>query len=144
MGDIKSDALRIVLTRRRTEKQTAEALIKKGYSAEEAWEAAAYYRENGYIDHEDFAARFAHDAAVLKGHGPVRISRDLLERGIEKEIIEATLSEIEFDVAPQMERRFGTGSRTHAEIQKIYQHFMRKGFTSGAIYKALDALYTYE
>ncbi len=144
MKDIKSDALRIVLSRRRTEKQTVEALIKKGYPASEAREVAAYYRENGYIDHKDFAARFSHDAAQLKGHGPERIYRDLRERGIEKEIIESVLSDITFDIIPQMERRFGTGTRTYAEIQKIYQYFLRKGFQSASIQKAVDELYTYE
>ncbi len=142
--DAKSAALRLVLSKRRTEKEVAEALIKKGFSSAEAADAAAYYRLAGYIDHGEYARRFAHDAAYLKGHGPHRISRDLIARGIEDEYIDAALAIIEFDVRTPMENRFGTGVRSAKEHAQIYGYFLRKGFAPGEIKKAMDALYTYE
>lgn len=144
MSDIKSDALRIILSKRRTEKQIVEALIKRGYPEDEAREAVSYYRENGYIDHRDYAVRFAHDAAYIKGFGPIRIARDLTERGVDTVDIDNALSIITFDILSPMERRFGRGEKSYDEIQKIYQHFMRKGFSFTDIKEAVNALYTYE
>ena len=144
MEEAKSAALRVILSKRRTEKEVAEALIKKGFSTEDANAAASYYRENGFIDHVDYARRFAHDAANIKGFGPERIRRTLITRGIEEELIDAALSEIEFDIETPMEARFGKGARPPKELSRIFQHFYRKGFASHAIQKAMDALYTYE
>ncbi len=144
MDDVKSAALRLVLGKRRTEKEVTEALIKKGYQEDEAEEASAYFRENGYINHADYARRFSHDAALIKGFGPQRISRELSMRGIEEEYIDTALAEIEFDILTPMESRFGSGVRTEKELQHIYNHFLRKGFAPSVIRKAMDALFTYE
>lgn len=144
MPDIKEEALRIVLRKKRTEREVTEALIKKGYSEADSANAAAYYRRSGYIDHADYALRFSHDAARLKGHGPIRITRDLTIKGVEPEYIEAALSTISFDIKTPMEARFGCGARPIKEINRIYQYYCRKGFAPSAIRKAMDALYTYE
>jgi len=144
MTDVKSAALRLVLSKRRTEKEVVNSLVQKGYAPPDAEEAAAYYRSEGYIDHADYARRFAHDAAVLKGHGPQRIARALSERGVEEEYILDALSAIEFDIETPMEARFGKGSRSLKEINRIFQYFSRRGFASSAIRRAMDALYTYE
>lgn len=144
MSEAKSVALRLVLSRRRTEKEVREALMKKGFSDTEAAEAARYYRENGYIDHADYARRFANDAARLKGFGPFRIARELSMRGVEEADIEKALSALSFDVQTHMSHRFGTGVRTEKERMKIYQYYVRKGFASESIRTAMDALYTYE
>ncbi len=143
-GDAKSAALRLVLSKRRTEKEVCEALVEKGFSAEDAEDAASYYRENGYINHEEYARRFAHDAALIKGHGPERIRRDLSVRGVEAQIIEDALSLLSFDVTTPMEKRFGRGVKSEKEHAQIYGYFLRKGFHPGDIRKAMDALYTYE
>ncbi len=142
-GDAKSAALRLVLSKRRTEKEVYAALLEKGFPSEEAEEAASYYRENGYIDHEDFARRFAHDAALIKGYGPERIRRDLSMRGVEDCFIENALSLLTFDILAPMEKRFGRGAKTEKEHAQIYGYFLRKGFDPGDIKKAMDALYTY-
>jgi len=144
MDDVKSAALRLVLGKRRTEQEVTQALIKKGYQAEQAAEASAYFRMNGYIDHADYARRFSHDAALIKGFGPQRIIRELSLRGIEEEYIDTALAEIEFDIRTPMESRFGNGVRTKKELLRIYNHFLRKGFAPAVIRKAMDALYTYE
>ena len=142
MSDARSTALRLVLTKRRTKKEVQEALVKKGFSPEDAEEAASYYLHAGYIDHADYARRFVHDAAHIKGFGPYRIERELVLRGIEHAIISDALAEVEFDVYSPMEHRFGRGVRTEKEKIKIYQYYVRKGFAPDAIREAMDALYT--
>ncbi len=144
MQSAKSVALRLVLTKKRTEKEVREALVKKGFPLQEAEEAASYYRENGYIDHADYARRFAHDCAYIKGFGPQRISRELALRGVEEEYIDTAIDAISFELESSMESRFGNGIRTEKERAKIYGYYLRKGFAPSAIFKAMDALYTYE
>lgn len=142
--DVKSKALRLILKKKRTEKEVIALLIKDGFSVEDAQGAALYYREKGYIDHFDYANRFTHDAAIIKGQGPKRISRDLQMKGIEEDIIEEVLSSISFDVYTLMAKRFGAGARSEKERNRIFQHYLRKGFAPSAIKEAMDALYTHE
>ncbi len=144
MDDAKSAALRLVLSKKRTEKEVFEALIKKGFSPDSAKEAAAYYRQNGYIDHADYARRFSHDAARIKGHGPERIRRDLSMRGIEEEFIDAALGELDFDLGSVMKARFGEGRRTEKELARIYGYFCRKGFAPAYVRSVMGALYSYD
>lgn len=142
--DAKSVALRLVLTKKRTEKEVTDILIKKGFSEEDAFSAAAYYKQNGYIDHADYAKRFVHDAAFIKGYGPHRIKQALKERGVEDALIDSALLNIEFDLVSPMEKRFGSGCRSEKERFKIFNYFYRKGFASDAIKKAMDVLFENE
>lgn len=144
MSDAKTAALRLILKKRRTEQEVIDALVQKGYPEEDAEEAARHYRREGYIDHLDYAKRYAHDAAVLKGFGPQRISRALLERGVEEEYIEDALSEIRFDITGGMEKRFGSGTLSAKEQNRIFQYYYRRGFSASSIRKAMDELYSYE
>lgn len=144
MSDVKAAALRLILKKRRTEQEVIDALVQKGYAQEDAEDVARYYREEGYIDHLEYAKRYAHDAAVLKGFGPQRITRALLERGVEAEYIEDALSEISFDITAGMEKRFGSGTLSAKEQNRIFQYYYRRGFSTSAIRTAMDELYSYE
>lgn len=140
MNDIKSEALRLALSKRRTKKQIVEKLISKGFEADEAEDAAEYYREAGYIDHRDFARRFANDSANIKGYGPDRIRRDLRERGVEEEFIEEALSGIEFDIKPIMQKKFKE-CEDQKTMNKIINCFMRRGFSFDEIKNAIREVY---
>ncbi len=140
MNDVKSEALRLALGKRRTKKQIVEKLIGKGFEPDEAEEAAEYYREAGYIDHRDYARRFAHDAASIKGYGPDRIRRDLRERGVEDEYTEEALSEIEFDLKSIMQKKFKECEDTKT-MNKIINCFLRRGFSFDEIKNAIREVY---
>ena len=144
MDEAKSAALKLVLTKRRTEKEVVEKLKAKGFSTEDAISAASYYREAGYIDHHEYALRFSHDAAYIKGFGPLRIRRDLLSRGIEEIFISDALATISFDVKDAMQMKYGSGQKSEKELFQIYQYYARKGFAPECIRDALRALFTYE
>lgn len=144
MSDVKEAALKLVLSKRRTRKEVIEKLTNKGYSTEEASSVADYYTQIGYIDHHEYAMRYAHDAALIKGYGPYRIKRELQLRGVEIEFIENALSSLSFDLYDRMRQRFGEGIKNEKEIMRIYQHYLRKGFAAELIKEALRALYSYE
>lgn len=140
--DAHSAAMRAILIKRRTAKEVADILIKKGFSEEEAQEAAEYYKKAGYIDNADYARRYARDAAAIGKKGPQRIIRELRERGVEDEFIFAALDETEFDLDALMEKKFGRGRELDLkEKNKIYSHFIYKGFDTGEISRAVARLF---
>ena len=140
MNDVKSEALRLSLQKRRTKKQIVEKLIGKGFSPEESEDAAEYYMEAGYIDHRDYARRFANDAANIKGYGPDRIRRDLKERGVEAEYIDDALEDLEFDLAYLMQKKFKECKDTKT-MNKIINCFLRRGFPFDEIKSAIKSVY---
>lgn len=137
----REEALKIILTKKRTAKQVYEMLLKKEYDEREAAEAVAYYMEKGYIDERDYALRFSKDAANLKGHGSMRIRADLKARGVSDEDIDAAISNIEFDILPLMKKKFPT-CESIKEKQKIVNYFLRRGFTFSEINDAFKENYS--
>jgi len=145
MTDVYSEALKIILRKRRTQKEVVDRLVKTGFELSEAEEAANYYRENGYIDHADYAKRFSRDAAKVKGYGAERIKMALKQKGIEENFIEEALEEIEFNIIDKMIKKCGEGgSITYKTAQKIRNHFITKGYSFDEINEAIKTLYTIE
>lgn len=133
---VREEVLNIALMSKRTEKQIVEKLVKKGYDEEKVREATEYYRELGYIDHEDYARRFVSDCIKLKGYGPERIKRELIMRGVESEIAENALDGIEYDLPALVRKKFKSCS-DEKEKQKIINYFVRRGFS---YYESADAV----
>ncbi len=140
--DVYSDALKIILAKRRTKKEVYEALLKKGYEEHDAQNAVEYYEEREYLDDADYARRYTHDAAYIGGKGKNRIEHELLEKGICEEYIFKALSGIEFNVKEKMQKKFGEGEIDYKSFEKIKNHFLRKGFTYSEINEAASELYT--
>ena len=143
MNDVKGEALRLSLQKRRTKKQIVDKLLGKGFSAEESEDAAEYYMEAGYIDHRDYARRFANDAASIKGYGPGRIRRELKERGVEDEYIDNALSDIIFDLKSLMQKKFKECKDAKTK-NRIINCFLRRGFTFDEIKSAIKTVYSGE
>ena len=139
----KDEALKILLSKKRTAKQITDKLIEKGYSAEEAEEATEYFKEKGYIDEGDYARRYVHDAVLIKGHGRARIVRDLKMRGVSDADIEEALENAEYNLAEKMAKKFPECAGIK-EKNRIFNHFLRKGFSAGEIAEAFNEIYKQE
>ena len=133
---VRGEVLKYVLLSKHTEKQIVEKLIKKGYNEEDVLEAAAYYRELGYIDHADYARRFVSDCVKLKGYGPIRIKNELLRKGVEEDIAESALKGIDYNLPELIKRKFKSCA-DEKERQKIINYFIRRGFS---YYETADAV----
>lgn len=106
--------------------------------------------DQGYLDDVRFARLFATDKRELEQWGSERITRGLLSRGIERELIEATLDEqrtsdeageTELDRAlGLLRRRFPSPPLDRRERDRALGALLRKGYDSEL---ALDALATY-
>ncbi len=106
--------------------------------------------DQGYLDDVRFARLFAVDKRELEQWGLERIRRGLLSRGIDRDLIEATLDEppgdgetrdTELDRAlALLRRRFPSPPRDRHERNRALGVLLRKGY-DGEL--ALDALAAY-
>ncbi len=88
----------IYLARRmHTKSEMYKKLIKKEYATEICEKTIEALIELGYINDSDYAERYTKDAINLKKHGINRIKRDLKQKGIDDEIIDQTISELDID-----------------------------------------------
>lgn len=92
----KSAALEQLSRRSMTAKQLCEKLLER-FSAEAAEKAVQRMTELGYLNDGEYAGRLARDLSGLRRYGPERVRRELLARGVEREIVEETLEQLECD-----------------------------------------------
>jgi regulatory protein len=98
--------------------------------------------ENGYLDDARYARLFAQDKRALEQWGAERIRRELLQRGIDRELIASALAigetegELERALA-LLRQRFPAPCSDRGERDRALGMMLRKGYDSEV---ALDAL----
>jgi regulatory protein len=138
-------AYRYLNRRDRTVSEMERHLQDRGCSAEEIEAAIELLTEQGYLDDARYARLFAEDKRELEQWGSDRIQRALLERGLDRELVEQALasgardSEISRAVA-LLQRRFPSPPRDRRERERALGVLLRKGYGSEL---ALDALVAY-
>ncbi len=150
-------ALRLLGLCDRSKKDLRERLSKKGYSAEVVERVLSQLESMGYVDDERFALKFAMDAVKRKNAGPEAIRYGLQQKGIQKEIIDGTVSKVFQDIdektvarralSKKLELRgrgvaagFSLRSRSAArndEIKRLSDYLRRKGFSYDIIKAAI-------
>jgi regulatory protein len=135
-------AYRHLNRRERTVAEMRRHLLGRGVAAEEAERAIAVLHDQGYLDDARFARQFAADKRDLDQWGAERIRRTLLERGIDRDQIDATLEspsadgELERAVA-LLRRRFPGPVRERRERDRALGVLLRKGYDSDLALEAL-------
>lgn len=125
----------------RTEFQLRQKLVQGDYPKEIIDEALAYVKHYGYVNDVAYAERYI-DSRQEKESRP-EITRALRQKGIAKDIIEAAFEEREpVDeetlICRWMEKKhMEPGTASPKEKQKMYMFLMRKGFSAGAVARAL-------
>lgn len=138
-------AYRYLNRRDRTVSEMQRHLQARGCDPDEIESAIGTLAEQGYLDDARYARLFAEDKRELEQWGSERIQRALLERGVDRELVEqalapgATGSEISRAVA-LLKRRFPTPPRDRRERERALGVLLRKGYESEV---ALDALVAY-
>jgi len=104
--------------------------------------------ELSYLDDEAYAEDYVRNRFASKKYGPVRIRRELVERGVDRHTADAAVDDL------FAEKDVRAAARTHAEKrwdrlddeeprrrkQKVYRYLRRRGFTSDTINPLLDEL----
>jgi SOS response regulatory protein OraA/RecX len=138
LDSAKRAAMDRIQRRRYTVYELIQKLVLKGFDEDLAREACLYYEGLGYLDDASYTVAFIKDAIRLKGYGYRRIAEDLRRRGVRQELIDEAYPDLDPDpvgrLLPQLEK--WAAPTTPYEEQKLYAHFLRRGFSHSEIAEA--------
>jgi regulatory protein len=132
--------------RDRTEAELRAYLLKRDLGEVDVEAAVTELLEFGYVDDARYARMFAQDKRTLEEWGSDRIRRSLRERGVDQDLIDAALSEVDPEndelsrALALLRRRFPEPPADRRERDRALGVMVRKGFDSDL---ALDALSVY-
>jgi regulatory protein len=132
--------------RDRTEAEMRTYLSRRDLSDAEADAAVSELVELGYVDDARYARLFAEDKRALEQWGSDRIRRSLAERGVDRELIEAALAEVDPDTdelsraVALLRQRFPQTPADRRERDRAIGVLVRKGFDAEVALDALTAL----
>ena len=132
-----------LLSRRdHSSKELLQKLRQKGYS-EGAEKAVERLSDLGYIDDRRFAERYADELRRIKKYGKRRIKDELYRKGIDSEIIDEIVSEMEFDndeLVSIIERKYMRNLGDEKGVRKTIAALTRMGYSFSEIREALNAV----
>lgn len=135
-------ALKAIGVRERTRGEVAAFLERRGYSADVVADVLAALEAEGLVDDAGYARRFAEDRRLLDRWGSERISRDLLRRGIARDLVDQALATFgrddELDAAADLlARRFPAAFATDRDRDKAWRMLVRRGYEAELAYSAI-------
>lgn len=136
-----AQALRFLTLRAHSEKELYRKLLKN-HSARCAEFALQKCRELGFLDDEDFAARYAEELMRNKRYGLARIRSALYEKGIDREITDKVIKSLDFDAVPciieVIEKKYLSCLNDEKGRKKATAALIRLGYSYGDIKTAFD------
>jgi regulatory protein len=128
--------------RERTEAEVRRHLEARGVEPSAAESVIATLREQGYVDDGRFARLFAQDRRHLDQWGSERIRRTLQDRGLDRDLVAATLgqtpAEDELERARALlRRRFPSLPLDLRDRERALGVLLRKGFDSDLALEAV-------
>lgn len=138
---VKDKALTILQYRSLSEAELRRKLAQKGAEESDIDRVVEFLKEYKFINDEDYARRLAHDLVVLKKFGLYRIKRELASRGIDDEIIQLTIENMDIDeeqnLLPLVEKKLG-GNFERKNIDKAIRYFLYRGYSFDDIRRCID------
>ena len=140
----KQAAYRLLSYRDRSSKEIATKLAEKGYPEAVITEVINSLKEANYLNDDRFARQWVRSRTEHRHFGPIRLKRELLEKGIPSEAADRAIDRRseEWNPVEQAEaalrRRFKDSAllRDLKTRQKAYAFLQRKGFSTETIFKA--------
>ena len=125
----------------KTETQIRDYIYKKGYSKEVCSYVIAKLKEYNYIDDQNYAR--AYIETYSKKFGEMKLKASLLQKGIDKEIIENLLNALESDdeILYNMATKYMKNKENTFENQvKLTRFLAGRGFSFDEINKVVDKI----
>lgn len=135
-------AWRALNRRDRTVQELGGILLGKRVEPSAADQVVTELCELGYLDDARYAERFADDRRRLDGWGSERIGRRLRKLGVERELVEAALAEVDPEAereaaAELLRRRCPDPPATRAERDRALGILVRRGYAPELALEAL-------
>jgi regulatory protein len=143
-----TDGLRLLAGRELSVAECRRRLLDREHPLGEVETAIERLLETGALDDGRVARAYARTAVSVKGRGRLRVTRELLQKGIPKDVVTAAAAEIFGDlderslVAKAVQKKFRGRPRPAgaADYARLYQHLMRQGFSPAVVSAELRRL----
>lgn len=110
LAEVEDKAVRLLALREHSRSELRRKLLQRQYPESLIADTLELLEQRGYLDNHRFAEAFIRER-IGKGHGPLRITADLRQRGVEDGTIRALLAAADVDwieqAAAARQRRFG-------------------------------------
>lgn len=150
MISIRDYALYLIEFKDRTERELRDKFKEKGYDVNDIEDEIEFLKNYGYINDKRYAEHFTHDAINIKKWGKMRIRTELLRKGVDRETVDNTIEDAFFEVEDdlvltQMQLRFKNSDFSNIkERTRIFNFFMRRGFSSDEIKGAINKMCSFD
>lgn len=116
--------------------------VSKDSSRDAAVKAVNRLEELGLINDERFARRYASDLLNIKHLSPIGTKRKLMEKGIERELAEAVIDELDCDIDENIttviDRKYAKNLSDEKGRRRCINGLMRLGYSYSDIRSALN------
>ena len=135
-GEAIKKAMRLLVSKSRSERELRERLQREGYSEEETEAALEYVKSYGYVNDRRYAENYIMSAGAKKSRAALRSF--LADKGIAEELIEHALTEVPTDerdlIRELLYRKAGEPHKMEEkELRRVYGYLARRGFSAGDI-----------
>ena len=139
---VKKRAAKILSHHSISKNELSKKLREKGFTDDESEKTAEWFSARGMIDDTAFARQVA-EYYKRRGCGELRIRQELSRRGIERGLVEETLSELgssEEELCALIEKKLRGKMPDADEKRKLYAFLLRRGFKYEEIRSAMNEL----
>jgi regulatory protein len=129
-------ALGMMARREHSQRELGMKLKRSGFDGSDATDAIERLGEQRYQDDERFGQMLVRNRSG-QGYGPLRIRAELKTHGIADADIRQWLDDAGIDwtelAAGVLRRRYGAGTKDHAERTRRAQFLLRRGFSTATV-----------
>lgn len=148
--NVRDYALRLLAIRPRSVQEMRERLGRRGYGRPEVEATVADLADLGLLDDRKFAAQWVESRLAARPMGSLRLKAELLAKGVDREIVEATLSSYGAEVDEKAAalalaaKRIKAlrGLKPDSARRRLAGFLSRRGFAAEVVATALRALST--
>ncbi len=140
-------ALRLLGVRNRSTYEVRTRLERAGFEEEVVAEVISWLHHLDYLNDERFAREWVDSRLRHKPLGRRRLTYELIQKGIGREIIEEALQQVDSQAESQLAtslayKQYGRMREPTWESveRKIYGYLTRRGFRSDAVRQAIESL----
>lgn len=117
--------------------------LAKTYGGEIAEKAMEYVDELGYINDEEYAAKYADYLIHRKKHGVYRAKREMLMKGLDRDIVESAIAdfsseEIDEELIELIEKRYSAKIGDFDDRRRTAAALVRRGYDFGSVRRCID------
>lgn len=138
-------AIKYISVRLRSTKEIKDYLIKKGYSLDVVEAAIKELLNNKYLNDDIFTKAYIKDKLTFTSKGDYKIKMELVQLGIDNNIIESNIAMIDEDmlinrIKKNIEKDIKTNKKYKGIVlkNKIYNHLITQGYSKEKVLNVIN------